>query len=165
MIRARVRSFVLLSMLLGLALGVLLAGCGAGTASTHAPSATATASPAPVLLIKVKTVTVARKRMQVLGDLKGKTLYYFKPDTSTTVTCTASCAQLWPPLLAPQGMPTAASPLSGQLNIIAGADGRQVTYNGHPLYTYSKDGDAADAYGQGIGGQWYVATPDLAAAS
>lgn len=163
MIRTRVRVYVLLSI----ALGVLLAGCGAGTASTHAPSATATATatPAPVVLIKVKTVTVARKHMQVLGDLKGKTLYYFKPDTSTTVACTASCAQLWPPLLAPQGMPTAASTLSGQLNVVAGADGRQVTYNGHPLYTYSRDGDAGDAYGQGIGGQWFVATPDLAAAS
>jgi len=163
MIRARVYVYVLLSF----ALGVLLGGCGAGTASTHAPSATATATatPAPVLLVKVKTVTVARKQMQVLGDLKGKTLYYFKPDTSTTVACTASCAQLWPPLLAPQGMPTAASTLSGQLNVVAGADGRQVTYNGHPLYTYSKDGDAGDAYGQGIGGQWYVATPTLAAAS
>ena len=38
-------------------------------------------------------------------------------------------------------------------------------YNGHPLYTYSKDGDSGDAYGQGIGGKWFAATPDLAAAA
>jgi predicted lipoprotein with Yx(FWY)xxD motif len=48
--------------------------------------------------------------------------------------------------------------------VLNGANGNQVLYNGHPLYTYIKDGDAADAYGQGIGGKWFVATADLAAA-
>jgi hypothetical protein len=45
------------------------------------------------------------------------------------------------------------------------ANGKQVAYNGHPLYTYSKDSDSGDAYGQGIGGKWFVATPDLAVAA
>ncbi len=46
-----------------------------------------------------------------------------------------------------------------------GANGNQVLYNGHPLYTYIKDGVAADDYGQGIGGKWFAATSDLAAAA
>ena len=51
----------------------------------------------------------------------------------------------------------------GKLTVLNGDNGTQVLYNGHPLYTYVKDGDAGDAYGQGVGGKWYVATPDLAA--
>jgi len=46
-----------------------------------------------------------------------------------------------------------------------GANGNQVLYNGHPLYTYIKDGVAADDYGQGIGEKWFAATSDLAAAA
>jgi predicted lipoprotein with Yx(FWY)xxD motif len=34
-----------------------------------------------------------------------------------------------------------------------------VTYNGMPLYRYAKDEDAGDAYGQGIGGIWFVVMP------
>jgi len=38
-----------------------------------------------------------------------------------------------------------------------------VTYKGHPLYYYAKDGDAGDAYGQGstsFGAGWYVLKPN-----
>ncbi len=38
----------------------------------------------------------------------------------------------------------------------------QVTYKGHPLYYFAKDGDAGDAYGQGsksFGAGWYVLAP------
>jgi predicted lipoprotein with Yx(FWY)xxD motif len=37
-----------------------------------------------------------------------------------------------------------------------------VTYDGHPLYRYVKDGDAGDAYGEGIksfGAEWYALAP------
>ena len=49
--------------------------------------------------------------------------------------------------------------------MLNGANGKQVLYNGHPLYTYSKDGDSGDAYGQGVGGKWFVATPNLPTAA
>ena len=32
----------------------------------------------------------------------------------------------------------------------------QVTYNGHPLYTYSGDSAAGQANGEGSGGVWFV---------
>lgn len=38
----------------------------------------------------------------------------------------------------------------------------QITYRGHPLYYYAKDGDAKDAYRQGFkqfGAGWYVLAP------
>jgi predicted lipoprotein with Yx(FWY)xxD motif len=101
----------------------------------------------------------------VLKNSKGLTLYYFKPDTATTVSCTGGCASNWPPLLSPSGVPTSSPTLPGTLSVLNGPNGNQVLYNGHPLYTYIKDGDTADAYGQGVGGKWFVATPDLAASA
>jgi len=136
----------------------VLAACG-GSSGTGAASPSS--SPA---LIHTASLKVGDKTEAVLKNAKGLTLYYFTPDTSTKIACTGGCASNWPPLLATTGTPTSNPALPGKLTILNGANGNQVLYNGHPLYTYSKDGDAGDAYGQGIGGKWFVATPDLAAA-
>jgi predicted lipoprotein with Yx(FWY)xxD motif len=133
-----------------------LAACG-GT-----PSSGAAPSPSPAL-IHTASMKVGDKTLTVLKNTKGLTLYYFTPDTATKVACTAGCATNWPPLLATSGTPTSNPVLPGQLTVLSGANGNQVLYNGHPLYTYSKDGDAGNALGQGVGGKWFVATPDLAA--
>jgi hypothetical protein len=51
----------------------------------------------------------------------------------------------------------------GKLGTITRSNGvKQVTYNGHPLYRYVKDGDAGDAYGEAIksfGAEWYALAP------
>ena len=36
----------------------------------------------------------------------------------------------------------------------------QVTYNGRPLYYYSKDKAAGDLLGQGVGDVWWLLAPD-----
>ena len=139
-----------------------LAACG-GTAGT--PGGGAAAGPSSAALIHTTSITVGSKTETVLKKSKGLTLYYFKPDTATTIACTGGCASNWPPLLATSGAPTSNPSLPGQLTVLNGANGNQVLYNGHPLYTYIKDGDSGDAYGQGIGGKWFAATPDLAPAT
>jgi predicted lipoprotein with Yx(FWY)xxD motif len=140
-----------------LAAALVLAACGGS-------SGTGAASPSSPALIHTASLKVGDKTEAVLKNAKGLTLYYFTPDTSTKIACTGGCASNWPPLLATTGTPTSNPALPGQLTVLNGPNGNQVVYNGHPLYTYSKDGDAGDAYGQGIGGKWFVATPDLAAA-
>ncbi len=135
-----------------------LAACGS------APSSSAT-SPGTAALIHTATMKVGDKTQTVLKTDKGLTLYYFTPDTATQVACTGGCASNWPPLLSTSGTPTSSPTLPGHLTVVNGANGNQVLYNGHPLYTYIKDGDSADAYGQGVGGKWFVATPDLATAA
>jgi predicted lipoprotein with Yx(FWY)xxD motif len=146
-----------------------LASCGGTSTSTQGSAggtaaATATATPQPpVVVVKVKSAKVSNKATQVLGDLKGKTLYYFTADKGSQIACTGSCTQLWPPLLAPSGNPAAQTTLPGTFGVVNGPNGRQVTYNGHPLYTYAKDEDAEDAYGQGVDGRWFAATPNLSA--
>lgn len=146
-------------LVLGSAL--LLAACG-GTAASTGSSASASSAPA---LIHTQSITVAGKSTTVLKNAKGLTLYYFMADSSTTIACTGGCTGNWPPLIATSDNPTANPALPGQLTTLNGPNGKQVLYNGHPLYTYVKDGDAGDAYGQGIGGKWFVATPDLAKAA
>jgi predicted lipoprotein with Yx(FWY)xxD motif len=140
---------------------LLLAACGGTT-----PASTSTAaSSSPAALIHTQSMKVGDKTETVLKNSKGLTLYYFTPDSATTVACTGGCAGLWPPLMAISDNPTSSPSLPGQLTVMNDANGKQVAYNGHPLYTYSKDSDSGDAYGQGIGGQWFVATPDLAVAA
>lgn len=129
-----------------------------------ATTAHITASQSPVVVVHTKTATIAGTSETVLADVHGKTLYYFTADTSTQAACTASCAQLWPPLMIQSGTPASSPALTGiltTLNGANGANGAQVVYNGHPLYTYSKDEDSGDVYGQGVAGKWFVATPGL----
>jgi predicted lipoprotein with Yx(FWY)xxD motif len=143
-----------------IAAAIALTACG-GTTSTS--SGGGAASPGSPALIHTASMKVADKTQTVLKNTKGLTLYYFTPDTATTIACTGGCASNWPPLLSTSGTPASDPALPGRLTVLNGANGNQVLYNGHPLYSYAKDGDAGDAYGQGVGGKWFVATPELAA--
>jgi predicted lipoprotein with Yx(FWY)xxD motif len=67
-------------------------------------------------------------------------LYAFSADSATASKCTGQCAVIWPPVLT-TAPPAAAGGANGSmLGSIARPDGTfQVTYNGHPLYFFSKD--------------------------
>ncbi len=69
------------------------------------------------------------------------------------------------PVLLGSGSPTGSTDIVGKLTVQATANGKQVEYNGHLLYTFSGDSGPGQANGEGIGGKWFVATPDLAALS
>ncbi|HEX6481696.1 MAG TPA: hypothetical protein VF043_22870 [Ktedonobacteraceae bacterium] len=115
-------------------------------------------------VVRVATVSVKGKSETVLTDPQGMTLYYFTPDTSAKIACTGGCAQAWPPLaFKGSGTPAGDAPLSGKLTVVSGANGTQIEYNGHPLYTYSGDTAAGQTNGQGLFGKWFVCTPGLAA--
>jgi predicted lipoprotein with Yx(FWY)xxD motif len=148
-----------LGILPTLAAALVLAACGGSSTAGSA------ASPSSPPLIHTASMKVGDKTVTVLKNGPGLTLYYFTPDTASKIACTGGCASNWPPLLDTSGSPTSNPALPGQLTVLNGANGAQVLYNGHPLYTYSKDKEAGDAYGQGIVGKWFVATPDLAAAA
>jgi predicted lipoprotein with Yx(FWY)xxD motif len=144
--------------------GLLVAGCGGRTASSTSQPGTAASAGTPAL-IHTQSMTIGSNTETVLKNAKGLTLYYFMADTSTTIACTSGCAKNWPPLISSSDHPSSNPSLPGTLTVMDGPNGKQVLYNGHPLYTYFKDGDSGDAYGQGIGGKWFAATPELAAAA
>ncbi len=91
----------------------------------------------------------------ILVSSSGRTLYEFTRDHAGKNTCVAirGCSALWPPLKA-TGRPTAGSGIKASL--LSSHDG-QVTYAGHPLYTYSGDsGPGMTSYVgvQQFGGTW-----------
>ena len=94
----------------------------------------------------------------VLVDARGRTLYLFEKDKRGRSGCYGACATYWPPLLSTT-MPRAARGVRASLlGLTRRTDGkRQVTYAGHPLYTFSLDRKAGQASGQGLtdfGGTW-----------
>ncbi|MCL2730009.1 MAG: hypothetical protein FWE15_08295 [Actinomycetia bacterium] len=119
----------------------------------HVPRAAATTSSA--------TVTAKSGPLgTILVNSKGDTLYVFQADKSSTSTCNGNCAKQWPPLTT-SGTPTAGSGVnSSKLSTSTRSDGtKQVTYNGHPLYTFTGDSKAGQMNGQGLnlfGAKWYV---------
>jgi predicted lipoprotein with Yx(FWY)xxD motif len=154
-------------LLLGFAGIFALSACGSaayGTSSTGGNTNTGTAgvncstSDAPIC---TKSVQVNGADTTVLSTANGLTLYYFMPDTATTIACTGSCATTWPPLMS-SSAPSGNFGLTGTVTAVTGANGSQLAYNGHPLYTYSADKAMADAKGEGVAGKWHVVTPDIA---
>ena len=139
----------------------LVAACGSTAVSPPSGTAAATATST----VKVGMATVSGSAEQVLTAANGFTLYYNTDDTSTTSSCAGSCASIWPALALSAGQPTASQSLPQPLTAVTDANGRQVEYAGHLLYTYAQDSAAGQANGQGKGGIWYVATPSLTAGS
>jgi predicted lipoprotein with Yx(FWY)xxD motif len=96
----------------------------------------------------------------ILVNPRGRTLYLFARDKNGKSTCSGSCATFWPPLLS-RGKPTAGrgvnSALLGRTRRSNGS--WQVTYNKHPLYTYSLDARAGQTKGEGnslFGAKWWA---------
>jgi predicted lipoprotein with Yx(FWY)xxD motif len=143
-----------------------LAACGSSTTSTGSSGSTTSTATTPgssgSVVVKTATATVNGKSAAILTDASGKTLYYFTSDTPTSSACSGGCASTWPPLLfSGNGSPQSASSLPGTLSVVSDANGAQVAYNGHLLYTYSGDSGPGQTNGEGIGGKWFVATPTL----
>jgi predicted lipoprotein with Yx(FWY)xxD motif len=134
----------------------------APTQSTPTPAPSASTPSAPGS-ITVTTKGTSRGPILAAGP-KRLTVYMFEADTIPTMSvCGPNCAAVWPPLTTRSQPHASGETLASGLRTITRPDGRkQVTYKGHPLYYYVRDGDASDAYGQGIksfGASWYVLSP------
>ena len=131
---------------LAVAAAVLL---GVAVTAASAPAASTAAAAGTTL----KTTVIGGTT--VLTNAKGFTLYSFAPDTPTASKCYGSCAAYWPPVT---GTAAAGSGLPGKTATIKRTDGTlQLTYNGHPLYTYIGDSAPGQANGNDInlnGGLW-----------
>ncbi len=147
------------------ALFVVACGSSSSTGASSSGGTNPTTAPtSATAVVKTASVTMQGKAETILTNAQGMTLYYFTPDTATKAACTGTCAGLWPPLLfTGTGSPASATTLPGSLSVVTDANGQQVEYNGHPLYTYSKDTAPVQTHGEGLFGKWFVATPTLSA--
>jgi predicted lipoprotein with Yx(FWY)xxD motif len=93
----------------------------------------------------------------------GNTLYVFLRDVPNVSNCSGGCLQTWPPLLLQEGESVKAdSAASGSFSSISTPSGKQVTYNGAPLYYYTPDTQPGETKGHLVGGVWFVARPETA---
>jgi predicted lipoprotein with Yx(FWY)xxD motif len=143
---------------------IALAACGSagGTSSDASPRAHqmsgtrdgSVSTPATIGLASNSTIG-----QQLLVDSTGKTIYYFVPDgTSTQSMVPTQFKPNWPPVTS-MGTPSAGSGLDAtKIGVQTQSDGtRQVTYNGHLLYTFINDMAPGDTNGQGLGpNNWFV---------
>ncbi|WP_438292314.1 hypothetical protein [Streptomyces sp. HUAS TT7] len=151
------------------ALALAVGGCGSsnsgsgGSTSTTSPSTgnssgSSTARPAADTLSTAKVDKVGT----VVVDGKGFVLYRFDKDTAKPTprsNCYGTCAAQWPPAPA-NGHVTVKGIDKSLVGTVTRNDGtQQLTLAGWPLYRYAKDDEPHEAYGQGVGGIWFAATP------
>lgn len=136
-----------------------------GTSRVISPSKAKTAKTtrarAAAAPVKIGTKKANSKLGRVLASSTGFSLYEFDNDSKNKSTCTGKCAKTWKPFLASgKVMAAARSGVKGsKLGTIKRGNAKQVTYYGHPLYTYAGDrkasqirGEAADQFGN----YWYL---------
>jgi predicted lipoprotein with Yx(FWY)xxD motif len=112
---------------------------------------------------KAPTVKLVKTRLgKILVDGAGFTLYMFTHDRRNQDRCVqeSGCLGIWPALTAsgkPTGGPGVRTKLLGTIKVRG--VGRQVTYAGHPLYTYLFDSGHHSTYYVGVNeynGRWYA---------
>jgi predicted lipoprotein with Yx(FWY)xxD motif len=134
-------------------------GSSAGGGTAYGGAARATASSTGAARIGTRHGRLGT----FLVDRKGRTLYRFGKDKTSRSTCSGACAQNWPPALT-TGKPTATGGVhASRLGTTRRSNGsRQVTYAGHPLYTFLGDSAPGQTNGQGLnafGATWHVVAP------
>ena len=147
--RARRLLHILLATIAAVA--ALAVATGAATAASKSSS-------------KPAVVSVRRTKLgRILVDAQGRTLYDFVKDKHGRSACAGACAKFWPPLMT-TGKPKAGKGVEAKLlGTTVRRGGRQVTYNGHPLYTFLLDKKAGQTKGQGstnFGAAWWVLAPN-----
>ncbi len=106
--------------------------------------------------------TTISHRMTKYGDIittaNGRTLYVRIGDQFRKSGCFSICLHAFPPYLT-NGSPMATGGLlASDIGVIVSNQnkGEQITYGGHPLYTYSGDTSVGDINAEGKGGIWFV---------
>ncbi|MGP0037323.1 MAG: hypothetical protein ACLP4R_22530 [Solirubrobacteraceae bacterium] len=166
---ARLRAAGIVAMA---ACALALAACGSSSSSSSTTSSTAT--PAAAATTSSTTATAAAGSAATIGTAKahgqtyltgqsGRAIYLWEADKGSTSSCSASCAQAWPPVTT-TGTPAAGSGVTASmLGTTKRSDGaEQVTYNGHPLYYFVGDTSAGSTKGQGsdgFGAKWWLVAP------
>lgn len=133
------------------------------SAASAATVASAQGSPPTAHSSRAATVGLRHTRLgEILVTSSGSTLYEFTKDHADKDSCAAikGCSEVWPSLKT-SGSPTAGSGVKASLlsSIKLPGGGKQVTYAGHPLYTYSGGygpGETSYVGAKQFGGTWYA---------
>ena len=143
--------------LLGLAI-TLVAVAGLVAAAHGGTSSRSRAQAAPTARVALRKTALGT----ILVDSRGRTLYLFEKDRNGMSMCNSACVSYWPPLTSHATAHVGMGVHQSMLGLSMAHNGvRQVTYAGHPLYTFVGDKKAGQTTGEGLnnfGGGWYVLT-------
>jgi predicted lipoprotein with Yx(FWY)xxD motif len=139
-------------------IGVALALSACSNTEVTTLSAPPTTNPALTLALEHSPVG------PILTTGTGATLYDFGPDTPTHSACVDDgCVFQWPPLREDGAVRVGNGVDRSLVGTLRRPDGStQLSYGGHPLYTYALDVTPGMVTGQAIdqnGGPWYVLNP------
>lgn len=159
------------TLFLGVAVVLLVAGCGGGGDSGSEGGGSGAEQVSNSELPPIAVVSAGRvgDLGGVLVDSEGRTLYDFDKDKRTLYSakssaCYGACEKNWPPLLTGGEPEAKGRAMRSKMSTLKRKDGSlQVTYYGHPLYTYTGDKKPGEANGNGVkafGGQWYALHPE-----
>jgi len=126
-------------------------------ATTPAATTADTGAAAGAVTLQLANSTLGK----ILVDGDGNTLYLFGNDAPNAPACDTGCLGNWPALVS-DGAATVGEGLNvADVGTVTAADGStQVTFSGHPLYSFAGDAAPGDVNGQGLGGVWYVVGAD-----
>src|SRR4051794_39141437 len=151
---------------LAVAGALVLAACGGSSTSSSSGSGSTpshgTAKPntsnnsGAASVVSTKTSSLGT----FLVDGNGRALYLWDADHGSKSACSGACAQAWPPVTT-TGTPKASGAVKASLlGTTKRPDGsREVTYAGHPLYTFAGDTHPGQTTGEGsngFGAPWWV---------
>lgn len=143
--RSQLRTVVLTAIL------SLAVGAGAAMPATHSSTRATT--------VRVGSSSLGR----ILVDGRRHSLYLFEKDRRGHSACSRACATYWPPLLTKTKPSVGRGVKQSLLGVIRRSNGaKQVTYAGHPLYSYVLDTKAGQTTGEGsqdFGAGWDVVSP------
>ena len=154
MSRQTIRSLACLAAVSGASLAAVAGLAGPAGAAGAAGSSGAHAAAAPTVSLRSTGLG------KILVNSRGHTLYAFTKDGRNKDRCAAitGCISVWPVVTVsgkPHGGPGVSGSKLGTITISGGK--HQVTYAGHPLYTYISDDSAGETGYVGVtqfGGRW-----------
>ncbi|MCD2188243.1 COG4315 family predicted lipoprotein [Actinomycetospora soli] len=151
------------------AAGAVAAGAAGYVAIAHwgtsDQAVTPTAGAGQVALTSLTGANLATRQtpLGTVATSDGYTLYSFTKDSNKPAasTCTGSCAEQWPPVLASDADPWLKGIDASRVGTVDRPDGtQQLTLNGWPLYRFAKDAAPGETAGNGVGGTWRAVGPD-----
>ncbi len=151
-------------ILAAMAAALVIAGCGGGGSSSSTSGSGSSGGGENSAVNASESSgggTVGTASIEGLGtvlvDSEGMTVYDFTVDEGAKSNCYGGCEAAWPPVTT-AGKPTAGEgAMSSALGTTKRKDGTlQVTYEGHPLYTFSGDSGPGEANGNEAEGTWFV---------
>jgi predicted lipoprotein with Yx(FWY)xxD motif len=161
----RTPAIVRLGAGLAVALGAGLLTAACSSSGSSSPPAGTSASPSAAagsgsgLVITTKSGSAGA----FLTDGSGRSVYLWAKDGKDSSACSGTCAGAWPPVTSAGAVTASGGVDKADLSTFTRSDGgKQVAYDGHPLYYFSGDSGAGQVNGQGsdaFGAKWWLLNP------